>query len=104
MSTFTEQFYEIKDKKIKKPTYTAEELNSNIAYGMTSENNITRDELNSIQWLCEKSMNDDIKIANLTKQKALLEEELKYYKGTKLGDFADEIRQLKQKIKELKKE
>lgn len=60
--------------KVKKPIYNAKELNSNIAYGMTSVNNITQDELDSIQWLCEKSMNDDTQIAELKKQ---LEEEEK---------------------------
>lgn len=56
--------------KIKKPEFTATELNSNIAYGMTSVNNITKEELDSIQWLCEKSMNDDIKITYLQSQLA----------------------------------
>lgn len=65
-----------KNKAIKKPIYTAEELNSNIAYGMTTINNITQAELNSIQWLCEKSMNDDIKIKNLQSQLAITEKAL----------------------------
>lgn len=65
-----------KNKAIKKPIYTAEELNSNIAYGMTTINNITQSELNSIQWLCEKSMNDDIKIKNLQSQLAITQKAL----------------------------
>lgn len=65
-----------KNKAIKKPIYTAEELNSNIAYGMTTINNITQAELNSIQWLCEKSMNDDIKIKNLQSQLAITQKAL----------------------------
>ena len=65
-----------KNKAIKKPIYTAEELNSNIAYGMTTINNITQAELNSIQWLCEKSMNDDIKIKNLQSQLTITEKAL----------------------------
>lgn len=71
--------------KIKKPKFTATELNSNIAYGMTSVNNINQDELDSIQWLCEKSMNDDIKITYLQSQLAEKEkeiEQLKYFKVT----------------------
>lgn len=32
---------EEKEKMIKKPQYTPQEINSNIAYGMTSVNNIT---------------------------------------------------------------
>ena len=65
-----------KNKAIKKPIYTAEELNSNIAYGMTTINNITQAELNSIQWLCEKSMNDDIKIKNLQSQLTIIQKAL----------------------------
>lgn len=42
---------------IKKTIYSPEELNSNIAYGMTSINNITQEELDSIQWLCEVFIN-----------------------------------------------
>ena len=39
--------------KIKKPKCSPIELDSNIAYGMTSVNNITQDELDSVKWLCE---------------------------------------------------
>lgn len=63
------------DREIKKPPYTPEELNSNIAYGMTGVNNINEDELKSVQWLCEKSMNDDIRIKEL-------EEKLEKYEKT----------------------
>lgn len=60
-------------KKIKKPPYTPEELNSNIVYGMTGVNNINKDELESVQWLCEKSINDDIKIKELEEKLAKFE-------------------------------
>lgn len=61
------------EEKIKRPVYTSEELNSNIAYGMTGVNNINKEELESIQWLCEKSMNDDIKIKELEEKLAKFE-------------------------------
>ena len=61
------------EEKIKRPVYTPEELNSNIAYGMTGVNNINKEELESIQWLCEKSMNDDIKIKELEEKLAKFE-------------------------------
>ena len=38
----------------KKPVYTAQEILSNIVYGMTSVNNINQDELDSIQYICEQ--------------------------------------------------
>ena len=60
-------------KEIKKPPYTPEELNSNIVYGMTGVNNINEDELKSVQWLCEKSINDDVRIKELEEKLAKFE-------------------------------
>ena len=74
---------EEKEKMIKKPQYTPQEINSNIAYGMTSVNNITQDELNSIQWLCEKSMNDDYTIAELKHQLEEKDKEIEYQENMK---------------------
>lgn len=60
---------------IKQPVYSAQELNTNIVTGQTSVNNIDQDELNSIQWLCEKSMVDDEMINHLKSDLKLLQDE-----------------------------
>jgi hypothetical protein len=73
----------VDDKKL--PKYTPEELNSNIAYGMTSVDNITQDELDSIQWLCEKSANDDKLIKELYEQNS----RTKNWYNEKAGECAE---------------
>lgn len=93
--------------KVKKPVYNAKELNSNIAYGVTSVNNINQDELNSIQWLCEKSMNDDILITELKEQlettEQLRQEALK--EGLKVVERdSSKIEELQKQLEEKKKE
>lgn len=81
---------------IKKPVFTPEELNSNIAYGMTTENNISKDELDSIQWLCEKSMNDDIKIDNLKNEVR--------ESNVGIAHLKNQLKQAKEKLAEKEKE
>lgn len=52
-------------KGLKKPQYKPIELNSNIVYGITSVDNISQAELDSIQWLCEAYEHQNKQIADL---------------------------------------
>ena len=52
-------------KEFKIPQYTPLQINSNIAYGLTKEDNISRDELDSIQWLCEAYEHQNKQISDL---------------------------------------
>jgi hypothetical protein len=52
-------------KEFKIPQYTPSQLNSNIACGLTKENNISKDELDSVQWLCESYKHQIKQIADL---------------------------------------
>ena len=76
--------------------YSAEEINSNIAYGITSKNNITKEELESIQRICEENIILKKQIKELKKSLKLackdIVSEIGSYKITVESEFKNYIK------------
>jgi hypothetical protein len=81
--------YTLENFELDEPIYIFDNKTQNIVFTLIGYN---YDELCSLMCLLNQQ---DTRIKELEKENQQLKEKLEYYKGSKLGDFADEIRELK---------